>query len=60
MITTLRTTNIFRVLDAIPAITALAEVFSEKPNEELAPDDSYMYLSLVTDTTTSGTDSGVS
>lgn len=59
MITSLRTTNIFRVLDAIPAITALVEVFSEKPAEEFAPDDSYLYLSIINDTTTTATDSGV-
>jgi hypothetical protein len=34
MITTLRTTNIYRVLDAIPAITSLVKVFSQKPDDD--------------------------
>lgn len=61
MIISLRTTNIFNVLDALPAITAVVEVFSEKPAEEYVRenvwDDSYLYLSIVTDNTTTGTDS---
>ena len=59
MIKTLRTTNIFNVLNAIPAITALVEVFSEKPNEEYLGTDSYLYLSKVTDPVTTASDSGI-
>lgn len=60
MITTLRTTNIFRVLDAIPAVTTVVDVYKEKPVEEVVKDGpSYMYLSKVTDNTTTGTDSGL-
>lgn len=59
MIVSLRTTNIFNVLDAIVPITTVVEVFSEKPVEEFAPSTSYLYLSLVTDSSTTSTDSGV-
>jgi len=61
MITTLRTTNIYRVLDAIPAITSLARVFSQKPSDDYVKntvwDDSYIYMSIVTDITNAWSDS---
>lgn len=60
MIVSLRTTNIFNVLDTIGPITAVVEVFSGKPAEEYTPDSSYLYLSKVTDNTTSATDSCIS
>ena len=62
MITTLRTTNVYRVLDAIPAITSLVQVFSQKPSDDYIEstvwDDSYLYMSIVNDSTNAWSDSG--
>ena len=60
MIVSLRTTNIFNVLNTIGPITAIVEVNAGKPAEKAIPDSSYLYLSKVTDNTTSATDSCLS
>lgn len=50
MIRILRSENIYNVIDTLAPITALAEVFSRKPDESATPAGSYIYMSIVSDT----------
>ncbi len=51
MIKTLRTENIYNVMNGLPAITWLAELFSRKPDEKFTPAWTYVYMSVVSDNT---------
>ena len=61
MIKSLRATNIYNILNAIPAITGLVVVRAEKPSDEYVRDtigdNSYLYLSIINDATSTWTDS---
>ena len=58
MIKTLRTENIYNVINAIPAITGLAEVFSRKPDVNATPNWAYVYFGVVSDNTQSYSNKG--
>ena len=51
MIRTIRAENIYNVIDTLAPVTALAEVFSRKPDESATPAWSYVYMSIISDNT---------
>ena len=58
MIKTLRAENVYNVIDTLAPITALAEVYSRKPDESSTPDWTYIYTNIISDVTKTNSNIG--